>query len=113
MSNKQVSITLITIKTFLCGAVGGAVAALVAAPAATLLPREVQATPAYAAQTGATLCAMSCESRGVEDQTGRLAKPSRPTATSCRRESNHACPVGKRGLLANEVESRGSPSLGI
>ncbi len=52
MNNKQVSITLITMKTFLCAAVGGAVAALVAGAAATLLPRQAQATPAYAAQTG-------------------------------------------------------------
>jgi hypothetical protein len=52
MTTKQGLVTLIPIKTFLCGAVGGAVAALVAAAAATLLPRQAQATPAYAAQTG-------------------------------------------------------------
>ncbi len=52
MSNKQGSITFISIMTILCGAVGLAVAVLVAGAAATLLPRQAQATPAYAAQTG-------------------------------------------------------------
>jgi uncharacterized membrane protein len=51
MSTKQGLVTLIPIKTFLCGAVGGAVAVLVAGAAGTLLPRQAQATPAYAAQT--------------------------------------------------------------
>jgi hypothetical protein len=52
MSTKQGLVTLIPIKRFLCGAVGGAVAVLVAGAAGTLLPRQAQATPAYAAQTG-------------------------------------------------------------
>ena len=52
MSTKQGLVTLIPIKTFLCGAVGLAVAVLVAGAAATLLPRQAQATRAYAAQTG-------------------------------------------------------------
>jgi hypothetical protein len=45
MSNKQGSITFIPIMTILYGAVGVAVAALVAGAAATLLPRQAQATP--------------------------------------------------------------------
>jgi hypothetical protein len=52
MSNKRGSITLIPIMTIMCGAVGVAVAVLVAGAAATLSPRQAQATPAYAAQTG-------------------------------------------------------------
>ena len=52
MSNKQGSSALIPMATILCGAVGVAVAILVAGAAATLSPRQAQATPAYAAQTG-------------------------------------------------------------
>ena len=40
MSTKQGLVTLIPIKTFLCGAVGGAVTVLVAGAAGTLLPRQ-------------------------------------------------------------------------
>jgi hypothetical protein len=103
---------LITIKTFLCGAVGGAVAALVAAAAATLLPREVQATPAYAAQTGATLCAMSCESRGWRTKQGVWQSLRGQRRQVAGEKVITPVPVGKRGLLANEFESCGSPSLG-
>ena len=38
--------------TFLCGACGVAAAVLIAATAVTVSPRQAQALPAYAAQTG-------------------------------------------------------------
>ena len=51
MSNLQTSNIFIPKRTILCGASGVAVAVLIAAAAVTLSPRQVQATPAYAAQT--------------------------------------------------------------
>lgn len=52
MSNKQGSGTLVPMATILCGAAGMMSALLIAGAAVTLSPRQTQATPAYAAQTG-------------------------------------------------------------
>ena len=52
MSDKQGSSILIPMATILWGAAGIAAAFLIAGAAVTLSPRQTQATPAYAAQTG-------------------------------------------------------------
>lgn len=51
MSNKQASNAFIPMATILCTAAGAISAVLIAGLAATLSPRQAQATPAYAAQT--------------------------------------------------------------
>lgn len=51
MSYKEGSNALIPM-TILCGAAGVATAILIAGAAVTLSPRQAQALPAYAAQTG-------------------------------------------------------------
>lgn len=52
MRYKEGSIALIPMMTILGGAVGVGVAVLVAGAAITLSPRQAQALPAYAQQTG-------------------------------------------------------------
>lgn len=52
MSNKESSRAFISTITILCGAGGVASALLIAGAAVTVSPRQAQATPAYAQQTG-------------------------------------------------------------
>ena len=71
MSNKQGSITFISLATMLCGAAAVVSAVLIAGVAATLSSRQAQATPAYAAQTGLACGACHTNPAGGGDLTER------------------------------------------
>jgi mono/diheme cytochrome c family protein len=71
MSNKQNSSALIPMATILCGAAGIVSAILIAGTAATLSPRQAEATPAYAAQMGLPCGACHTSSAGGGNLTAR------------------------------------------
>lgn len=71
MSNRQASSAFIPMGAILCGAAGVGAAIVIAAAVVTFSPRQAQATPAYAAQTGQACGACHTNPAGGGDLTAR------------------------------------------
>jgi mono/diheme cytochrome c family protein len=71
MSNKQGSSAFIPMTTILCGAAAVVAAIVIVGAAVTFSPRQAQATPAYAAQTGQACGACHTNSAGGGALTSR------------------------------------------